>query len=116
MSWDSSYGGGWGQDSMNSAPLQSPNYDLGEQRFGAIPGVDPYYASAQSISVPAVPGSMNIPTSLGTTPAERKHSSLLFQTTGVVQGIDPTRWVNKETATLCKLCEAPFSTLKKRRV
>lgn len=113
MSWDS-YGsaGGWG-DYQNSGVghtnLQSPNYDMGQNKFGPVQGVDPYYASAQSISVPSSPSPVSVPT-------ERNTPSLMFQSTGVVQGMDPSRWVNRETATVCKLCDAPFSSLTKRRV
>ena len=104
--WDTSYG--------NSTGLQAPSYETNLHNRGGM-AQDPYYSNAHSIDVP-VP--MNNNYQPPTVPAQARPAGekAAFSASGVVQGMDIGNWKNKENATNCSLCEAPFSTLSKRRV
>ena len=74
---------------------------------------DPYYNSAQLVDVPTPTHSHNS-SFTASAPVQAKQAT--FSSSGVVEGLDASHWKNKDTATNCSLCEAPFSSLSKRKV
>jgi hypothetical protein len=121
-----SYGSGFG----GASTLQAPSYETFLPNAGPAPGslvgaqggqldpADAYYQNA--VSVPSAPAAMyheNQPTFQR--PPATAHPTApkpSFGASGFIEGMEQSQWQNRDNATNCSLCEAPFSTLSKRKV
>lgn len=106
---------GWDDNAYGGNSLQSPSYNT---NLRGQPPVDSYYNNSQQVSVP-VPNSGNSYQAQTPSASYSRSSNpekTAFGASGVVNGLEQSNWQNKDSATNCSLCEAAFSTLKKRKV
>lgn len=120
---------GWGQWDTNNAQQTTWNNQYGTPTLHSPAysadinsrSTDVYYNQSQIIDVPTPVTTYNSIASaqnsgMNRTTSQQFKSNNISSNAGGVEGLDPSKWVNKDTATNCLLCEAPFSTLSKRKV